>query len=178
MSPDGESIVSGSEDATVVLWDIEHRHKVMEAKMHSSVKAVAFAPDGKYIAAGDEDGFIGIWKVDGDVCEEAGNTTVEGSVLSIALTSKPCLMAVGTTCKKVVLFDVLALEEIAELRHDGDVHTLSFTKDGETGGRRHMAFGVRLTSGCSLFRCVWTDAQDQASDADGIHRSQPQERGR
>jgi WD40 repeat protein len=132
MGPDGDSVVAGGEDNTVILWDIEHRHKIMEANMHSSVKAVAFAPDGRFISAGDEDGFVNIWKtqVEGDMCEEAGSTNVDGSVLSMALTSQPCMLAVGTTCKKVSLFRVPALEDIIELRHDGDVHSLAFTPDG------------------------------------------------
>jgi WD40 repeat protein/DNA-binding CsgD family transcriptional regulator len=61
-SPNGKLIASGSDDATVILWDVDtaeiiHRFK----RADLGIKAVAFSPSGQYLAAGGDDHLVYIW---------------------------------------------------------------------------------------------------------------------
>jgi len=146
-SPDGCSLVAGGEDRRVVLWNVEERSQVFEAKMRDPVTVVAYSPCGKYITAGDSDSAVSVW--DTTTHEEVGFTTVEGDPLAMAMTSRQHnLLAVGTTAKKAILLSVPGLEEIADLRHDGHVHALAFSPDGCTlagGGGTDDMHGLMTT---------------------------------
>ncbi|KIN93934.1 hypothetical protein M404DRAFT_79372, partial [Pisolithus tinctorius Marx 270] len=68
-SPDGKRIVSGSEDKTVRVWDVEQGVQIgslLEGHT-SAVNSVAFAPDGKRIVSGSWDKTVRVWDVEGGV---------------------------------------------------------------------------------------------------------------
>jgi len=126
---DGRTLVAAGEDRAVVLWDLEGRTRKMEVRMGNAVTVVAYSPDGRYIAAADVDASVTVW--DTVEHEEVGAASVEGNPLSVALTSRPTdLLAVGTTAKKVMLFSLPELEELADLPHDDQVRSVSFSPDG------------------------------------------------
>jgi WD40 repeat protein len=55
--------VSGSEDATIRIWDAHSRTVVVDLfEGHTdSVRSVAFSPDNTYIASGSSNGKVSIW---------------------------------------------------------------------------------------------------------------------
>jgi len=58
----GPGLVSGSRDAAVVLWDVEHCSALQELKGHvHSVSAVGVLPGGE-LASGGLDGKLIVWK--------------------------------------------------------------------------------------------------------------------
>ena len=67
-SPNGSTLASGGEDATVHLWDVRAPRHVVPwgpplTGPTSTVYSVAFSPDGAILAAGSADGTVRLWDV-------------------------------------------------------------------------------------------------------------------
>src|SRR3989338_4751557 len=63
-SPDGRTLVSGSWDHTLKLWDVASGRELRTLSGHSNwVTAVAFAPDGRTLVSGSDDGTLKLWDV-------------------------------------------------------------------------------------------------------------------
>jgi WD40 repeat protein len=61
-SLDGQTLVSGSSDETVRLWDLSGRSAPIVLSGHEeTVFAVAFSPDGQTVVSGSWDDTIRIW---------------------------------------------------------------------------------------------------------------------
>jgi WD40 repeat protein len=66
ISPDGNRIVSGSDDETVRVWDMQTGEGVgAPFRGHTGpVRSVAISPDGKRIVSGSKDRTIRVWDID------------------------------------------------------------------------------------------------------------------
>jgi WD40 repeat protein len=63
-SPDGSSVVSGSRDRSIRVWDLESQTCVRTMSHTSNVKAVALSPDGRWVTFGSGDRDLRIWNMD------------------------------------------------------------------------------------------------------------------
>lgn len=64
ISPDRQTIVSGSKDKTIKVWHLETGQLIKTLEGHSaSVKSVAISPDRQTIVSGSADNTIKIWGV-------------------------------------------------------------------------------------------------------------------
>ena len=63
-SLDGHMLASGSNDCTIVLWEVSTGQKLRTLAEHSNwVRTVAFSPDGHMLASGSNDHTIVLWEV-------------------------------------------------------------------------------------------------------------------
>jgi WD40 repeat protein len=62
-SRDGKTLVSGSADGTVRLWDMATRQQIGDPLTTDAgmVHSVAFSPDGKTLVSGSADGTARLW---------------------------------------------------------------------------------------------------------------------
>jgi WD40 repeat protein/DNA-binding SARP family transcriptional activator len=60
-SPNGQWLISGSQDQTARIWELQTRREVARIKFDEPVSAVAFSPDGKRLILGTEDGILRVW---------------------------------------------------------------------------------------------------------------------
>ena len=74
-SPDGRSLLSGSIDTTVRLWDISSGMIIRRFDGHKSgVMSVAFSPDSRYAVSGSQDGTVIVWDFEtGDLLRQIKN---------------------------------------------------------------------------------------------------------
>ncbi|KAI0922265.1 hypothetical protein AcW2_007006 [Taiwanofungus camphoratus] len=63
-SPDGQYIASGSEDATVIIWEAQTGQRLRTCTEHSdTVCSLAFSPDSKELVSGSRDNLVIIWTI-------------------------------------------------------------------------------------------------------------------
>ena len=138
-SPDGQTIASGSNDATVRLWDVETGIEKRRFIGHTGgVLSVNFSPDGKTIASGGLDGFFRLWDIETGIEKPTSWRASEGAfdwVDNVSFSPDGKTIAMSTEHRFFHLSDV----ENGRLRrirriigHTDRVVSLSFSPDGKT----------------------------------------------
>jgi WD40 repeat protein len=106
-TPDGRTIVSGSYDKTVKVWNTVSGRLLHSLYGHTkTVRAVAVSPDGRFIVSGSHDCTIRAWDlVSGESRMLFWN---DAAIHSLALSGDGQLLACGDKSGRVWIFDVVA----------------------------------------------------------------------
>ncbi|KAG8990572.1 hypothetical protein FRB94_013285 [Tulasnella sp. JGI-2019a] len=135
-SPNGQRIVSGSEDGSLRLWDPSTGNPIGERwTFHrGEVKCVAWSPDGTMIVSGANDHIIQLWDaITGTRVEEAwkGHT---GYVLSLAWSPDGNRVISAAGDKTLRMWDPSTGAPIGEAwtGHAGRVYCVSWSPDGRS----------------------------------------------
>ncbi|MBW4624906.1 MAG: caspase family protein [Brasilonema octagenarum HA4186-MV1] len=105
-NPDGQMIVSGSDDGTIGLWDIQCNPISQSLREYSScVNSVAFSPDGQMIVSGSDDGTIRLWDIQ---CNPISQSLRKYSsyVNSVAFSSDGQMIVSGSYDGSISLCDI------------------------------------------------------------------------
>ncbi len=132
-SPDGKTLVSGSDDKTIKLWNVEKPQEIHTLKEDNGpVYSVNFSPDGKTLVSGNDDGTIILW----DVEERQEIRTIKahsGTVYSVNFSPDGKTLVSGSDDKTIKLWNVEKPQEIHTLKEDnGPVYSVNFSPDGKT----------------------------------------------
>ena len=130
-SPDGNRVVTGSEDHTARVWDPATGTTVATLKGHaSSVNSVAFSPDGRRVVTGSDDRTARVWDAatGAEVAALKGHT---GGVYSAGYSPDGRRIVTGSEDRTVRVWDPVTGAEMAVLKgHTEGVFAAAFSPDG------------------------------------------------
>ncbi|EED20635.1 platelet-activating factor acetylhydrolase isoform 1B alpha subunit, putative [Talaromyces stipitatus ATCC 10500] len=137
-SPDGQTVVSGSYDNTIKLWDAKTGSEPQTLRDHLDsghsewVQSVAFSPDGQTVVSGSYDRTIKLW----DAKTGSELQTLRGHsdwVQPVAFSPDGQTVVSGSYDNTIKLWDAKTSSELQNLRgHSGPVHSVAFSPDGQT----------------------------------------------
>jgi WD40 repeat protein len=125
-SPDGKTIVSGSDDKTIKLWTKEGK-LLQTFNDTSKVTSLAFSPDGQTIISGSDDKTIKLWSKEGKPLQTLKNHTQ--TIKSVAV-SKDGLIASGSDDNTIKLRSKEGKLLHTLKGHTGAVKSVAFSTDG------------------------------------------------
>jgi hypothetical protein len=132
-SPDGKTVLSGSRDKTLKLWDVETGRKLRTFVGHGDwVNGVAFSPDGKTGLSGSDDRALKLWDVvtGKELRSFPGHT---GVVTGVAFSPDGETVLSGSSDKTVKLWDVKTGQQLHTFAgHSGWIWAVAFSPDGKT----------------------------------------------
>jgi len=130
-SPDGSTLLSGSDDQSACLWDVKTGDCRKVLLGHKGrVYAVAFAPDGQTVASGGDDCTIRLW----DASDGQPLGSMEGHaerIRSLAFSPGGNLLASGGEDGTVRLWNSQTSQPLATLpEQSSHIYTVAFNHDG------------------------------------------------
>ena len=147
-SPDGKTLVSGSRDATIKLWDVASASLKRTLTNHAAdVYALSFSHSGKLMASGSKDTTIVLW----DPTTFEPIRTLRGhtaAVRDLAFSPDDKLLASAAEDRTLRLWDPATGElKVTRSEHTKRLKTVVFYPDGNTIATASSDATIRLWDG-------------------------------
>ncbi|CAD8168211.1 unnamed protein product [Paramecium pentaurelia] len=145
ISPDGNTLSSGSEDKSICLWDVKTGHQKAKFDGHEHwVMSVCFSPNGNILASGSNDRSIRLWnvKTGQQKAKFDGHTS---AIMSVCFSPDGQTLASGSNDKSIRLWDVQTQQQKAKLDgHSNCINSVCFSPDGNTLASGSYDNSIRL----------------------------------
>ncbi len=133
ISPDGQTLVSGSNDQTIKIWQLSSGTLKSTLTGHSSwISSVAISPDGEILASGSGDNTIKIWQLStGRMVRTL--TGHSSGVNSIAISPDGQTLVSGSADNTIKIWQLSTGQLVRTLtKHSYGVNCLAISPDGQT----------------------------------------------
>jgi WD40 repeat protein len=131
VTPDGRRVVSGSDDGTLKVWDLESGEALRTFGGHArGVSAVAVAPNGRRIVSASYDRTLKVWDLAGneELSTLAGHA---GHVRAVAMTPDGERIVSGSKDRTLRTWDLASGRVLASfVGHESGVNCVAVTPDG------------------------------------------------
>ena len=127
-SPDGNYIVTTSDDYTAKIWDTKTGQQVGETMEHEDdVLSAQFSPDGNYIMTASDDKSIRIW----DIKLPRKTMKHEDCVRSALFSPDGNYIVTASNDSTAKIWDAKTGKQVGEtMKHEGHVRSALFSPDG------------------------------------------------
>ena len=131
-SPDGQTVLTGSEDNTARLWNAATGTPLGEPLRHDrDVRVVTFSPDGQTVFTGSDDKTARLWKT-ATGAPPREPLLHDGSVTAATFSPNRQTVLTGSEDKTARLWNAATGTPLGEpLWHDGCVGAVTFSPDGQ-----------------------------------------------
>ena len=153
-SPDGKTLVSGSQDSEIIFWDIpnaQHRQSITTQHI-GPVSSVAFSPDGKTLASGSYDQTLRLW--DPHTGKRKAVLQYPDDVTAVTFAPNGRTLAVGWggwQNNRIQLLDTETLQPLETfVGHTEDITDLAFSSDS----------GILASTSCDGTILLWRTGAD------------------
>jgi len=128
-SPDGNSILTCSQDSTASLWDLKGNLLQIFKGHDNIVFSAAFSPDGRSIITGSADGTARLWDLNGNLIQEfIGHT---GIIFSVSFSPDGKTVLTGSMDRTARLWNLKGIELQVIKGHENSISSAIFSHDGK-----------------------------------------------
>ena len=133
ISPNGQTLVSASEDRTIKLWNLATGQEIRTLGGHSrGINTIVFSVDGHILADSSRDRTIKLW----NLLTRKEILTIKGhrkTITSLAIAPNKQILASGSADSNIKLWHMSSGQQIRTLKgHLGTVTSLGITPNGKT----------------------------------------------
>jgi WD40 repeat protein len=145
-SPDGQRLVSASDDYTFKLWDVPGKRHLstlshITNNARSQIKAIAFSPDGQKIVTSGW--HVKIWDI--HTLREIMTIRHDAWVYAVAFSFDNQYLAMGNTSGQIRIRNLRNQQDVAQFKGDPDsITAVKFSPDSQTLASAGYNGGVKL----------------------------------
>lgn len=153
ISSDNQTLVSGSADKTIKIWNLKTGRELYTLEGHSdTVNCVAISPDGQTLASGSADKTIKIWNLNtGKQLRSLGgwfSSAHLDSICSLAIAPDGQTLISGSQDHTIKLWNMATGKQTGTLSQESwGVYSLAITADGQAIASDTLDHTIKL---CSL----------------------------
>lgn len=129
-SPNGQLLISGSEDSTIKVWELNTGQEIRTLTGHSNfVNSIAISPDGRFLASVGSN-IIKLWEL--STGQEVHTLSGHSALIhSVTFSPDGQMLASGANDTTIKLWNPNTGEEIRTLSGTNLIEAVSFSPDGQ-----------------------------------------------